>query len=282
MPDKIFPRGCGALVFLVLIAHILFAPSSAWLGILGAGLICGVLLLLWLAIMRRYHQTDLWAIIHRLPKWKKRMVCAIIGLGAALYAAQTAINSAQFVHQTALAQWPVWAGGLALLLVCWLIARQDVPALFLWALPVAWLVGIVGTISLALSFSDWQLPAYLLSQTQSWNTIVHQFGIMLPAALLIGLFIGNRALPQTRAIALGAVGAALLGSLTVLRASAVLGVSCARILPYAPYAAAGVFELGTLTRSEVLIGGVFFLAMIARITLALVALRMACAEIRKS
>ena len=35
MPDKIFPRGRGALLFLVLLAHVLFVPAASWLGEIG-------------------------------------------------------------------------------------------------------------------------------------------------------------------------------------------------------------------------------------------------------
>lgn len=280
MPDKIFPYGRGAMLFLILLAPTLFVSANDWLHALCAGFIFVLLALVWLSIVQHFHIPALWTLLARAPKWMHCILYGFLMVFGAAYAAYTAWLSAHFLSHGALKLWPVWFCALALLIVCWLITRQGAPALFLWAIPTAWIVGLVVALSLALSLPDWQMPDF--SDILSFSRLLRQVLDGLPILLAFLLFTGfDPHLPQRRAIILGGSFSAILIGLTVLRASAVLGTNCARVLNYPAYAASGVFQVGALARCEVLFGGVFLLCLAARISLSICVLRTAYQALRK-
>lgn len=268
MPDQIFPHGRGTLLFLALLAHTLFIPAASWLGALCAGLSIPVLCIIFLAICKKTGTTSIWDSLHRAPKWPRRVLALLLMVSAAWFAFRTAQNSASFLIETALVKWPLWLGVIALLVLGWLIAHQGAPAVFLWAIPMAWLAGFIILLSLVLSMPDWQVNKSMLTGAFSLGDVFRQFLAVLPATIALLLFSGHDdALPQGKALVFGGLCAALLTGLTVFRASAVLGANCARAISYPSYAAAGVFELGTLARSEVIFGMAFAVCMTARIAL---------------
>ncbi len=280
MPDKIFPYGRGAMLFLLILAPTLFLSANDWLHALCAGLLLVLIALLWLAIAKRLQVCDLWTLIGRTPHGIKQTLYVVLMLSSAIYAVYTAWHSAVFLSQTALKLWPVWLATLGLLIICWLIAKQGSPALFLWAIPTAWVTGLTAILSLALSLPDWQMPDF--SGTLLFPSILQQTLDGIPILIAFLLFTGfDSELPQGRAIAFGGIFAAVLTGLTVFRANAVLGANCARVLTYPAYAAAGVFQVGALARSEILFGGIFFLCLAARITLSITILQTAYAALRK-
>ncbi len=280
MPDKIFPYGRGAMLFLLLLAPTLFLSANDWLHALCAELILVLIGLLWLAIAKRLQVRDLWTLIGRAPHRIKQTLYSVLMLCSAIYAAYTAWRSAYFLSQTALKLWSVWLAALGLLIVCWLIAKQGAPALFLWAIPTAWAVGLTAILSLALSLPDWQMPDF--RGTFLLSNILRQTLDGIPILIAFLLFTGfDSELPQERAIVFGGIFAAILTGLTVFRANAVLGANCARVLTYPAYAAAGVFQIGALARSEILFGGIFFLCLVARIALSIAVLQTAYAALRK-
>lgn len=281
MPDKIFPRGRGALLFLVLLAHVLFVPAASWLGVLCAGGLNALLCLLWLAAAKKIQAPDAWALIRRAPVWLRRLSCLALLLLSAWYALRTAQRGAIFLNQTALPEWSAWAGTIALLILCWRIARHGAPALCLWAVPMAWLAGGIAVLSLVLSLSDWQFTPALLSGAFSPSSVLRQLLAVLPATFFLLLFTGYDAdLPSGRPVLTGALCAAILAGLTVLRAGAVLGPACARMTAYPVYAAAGVFAAGTLARSEVIFGVAFAICILAKTALALSVIRQSWLALR--
>lgn len=281
MPDKIFPYGRGAMLFLILLAPTLFLPAQDWLHALCANGIFVLLALIWLIAAKHFHAPDLWTLIARTPKGVRRVFYGILMLFGAGYAVYTAWRTAYFLSQTTLKLWPVWLAALGLLVICWLIVNEGAPALFLWAIPTAWIVGLVAVLSLALSLPDWQMPEF--SDIFSFPAFLRQLLDGIPILLAFVLFTGSDPnLPQTRAILLGGGFAAILVGLTVFRASAVLGASCANVLHYPAYAASGVFEVGALARSEVIFGGIFLLCLVARIALSICVLCTAYQALRKT
>lgn len=280
MPDKIFPYGRGAMLFLILLAPALFLPANDWLHAFCANTILILLALIWLIAAKHFHTPDLWTLIARSPKGLRRILYVVLMLFSAGYAAYTAWRTAYFLSQTTLKLWPVWLAGLGLLMICWRIANQGAPALFLWAIPTAWIVGIVAVLSLALSLPDWQMPEF--SDIFSLSSLFGQVLDGIPILLAFLLFTGfDPNLPQKRAILLGGSFAVILITLTVFRASAVLGANCASVLNYPAYAASGVFEVGALARSEVIFGGIILLCLTARIALSICVLRTAYQALRK-
>lgn len=272
MPDKIFPRGRGALFFLVLIAHALLVPAISWLSVLLSGLIVLGLIMLWLAAAKKWQFEDAWTLLRRVPKWAKRVIGAGLMLFAGWIAIRAAWDGAVFLNRTALPEWSAWAGTIALLVLCWLIARRGAPALCLWAVPMAWLAGGIIVLSLVLSLPDWQFDPTL--GVFSLGGMLPPLRMLLPSVVLLCLFTGyDEQLPQGGAVIIGAAGAAVLAGLTGLRAGAVLGAAGARTIEYAVYEAAGVFETGVLQRSEVIFGAAFSLCMLARIALACCVIR---------
>lgn len=268
MPDKIFPRGRGTLLFLALLAHTLLIPAASWLGALCAGLLIPVICMVFLALCKKTGTSSLLDSLHRAPKWLRRVLALLLMVVAAWFALRTAQNSASFLIDTTLVKWQLWLGVIALLVLGWLIARQGAPALFLWAVPMAWFAGLIIFLSLILSVSDWQIDKSMLTGAFSPGDVFRQFLAVLPTTAALLLFSGHDdTLPQGKALVLGGLCAALLTGLTVFRASAVLGANCARAITYPAYAAAGVFELGTLARSEIIFGMAFALCMVARIAL---------------
>lgn len=281
MPDKIFPRGRGALFFLVLLAHVLFVPAISWVSVLLAGLCVLGLSMLWLAAARKWQFEDFWTLLRRVPGWGKKAIGVILILFAGWIAVRTAWQSAVFLYDTSLPDWSPWAGTIVLLVLCWLIARRGAPALCLWAVPMAWLAGGILVLSLVLSLPDWQFDPAL--GVFSVGGLLRPLGMILPAAVLALLFTGyDEQLPQQDAVLIGTGSAAVLAGLTVLRAGAVLGAAGARTISYAVYEAAGVFETGILQRSEVIVGAAFGICMLARIALACCVIRRAWQMLREA
>lgn len=272
MPDKIFPRGRGALFFLVLLAHVLFVPAISWPSVLLAGLIALGLSMLWLAAAKRWQFQDFWTLLRRVPNWAKKAIGVGLILFAAWFAVRTAWDSARFLYDTALPEWSPWAGAIVLLVLCWLIASRGAPALCLWAVPMAWLAGGIIVLSLVLSLPDWQFDPSL--GVFSLGGLLRPLRMILPVTVLALLFTGyDEQLPQSGSVLVGTSCAAVLAGLTVLRAGAVLGAAGARTISYAVYEAAGVFETGILQRSEVILGAAFAICMLARIALACCVIR---------
>lgn len=274
MPDKIFPRGRGALFFLVLLAHVLFVPAISWPSVLLAGLISLGLSMLWLAAAKRWQFQDFWTLLRRVPNWAKKAIGVGLILFAAWVAVRTAWDSARFLYDTALPEWSPWAGMIVLVVLCWLIASRGAPALCLWAVPMAWLAGGIIVLSLVLSLPDWQFDPSL--GVFSLGGLLRPLRMILPVTVLALLFTGyGEQLPQSGSVLVGTGCAAVLAGLTVLRAGAVLGAAGARTISYAVYEAAGVFETGILQRSEVIFGAAFAICMLARIALACCVIRRA-------
>lgn len=278
MPDKIFPHGRGAMFFLILLAPTLFLPAKDWLHALCASFILVFLALLWLMIAKHFQIPELWTLIARTPKGIRCTLYVILMLSSAMYAAYIAWQSACFLSLTTLKLWPIWFAALALLIICWMIANQGAPALFLWAIPTAWMVGLTTILSLVLSVPNWKLPD--LSGIFSLSDLLQQVVQGIPILFAFLLFTGyDPNLPQNRVILLNGSFASILIGLTVLRASAVLGANCANILRYPAYAASGIFQ--ALARSEIIFGGIFLLCLAARIALSICVLRTAYAALRK-
>lgn len=280
MPDKIFPYGQGAMFFLLILAPTLFLSANDWLHAMCAGLLFVLLTLLWLALAKHFQVRDLWTWIAHTPHALRQTIYFVLMLSSAGYAAYTAWRSAVFLSQTALKLWSVWLAALGLLIICWFIAKQGTPALFLWAIPTALTVGLIALLSLVLSFPDWQMPD--LSGTFLFSGMARRTLDGIPILIAFLLFTGfDPTLPQGRAIALGGILGAVLTGVIIFRANAVLGAHCARILTYPAYAAAGVFQVGALARSEILFGSIFFLCLIAQIALSIRVLQTAYTALRQ-
>lgn len=275
MPERIFPRGRGAMFFLVLTADALLLPAAHWLDVLCAGLLTLVLALGWFALAGRLRIRDGFALLARLPASLSRAAALLIALLAAVIALRTAGQLAAFLQSFALPGLPVWLAGVVILCAAWLLARNGPPALFLWALPIAWTAGAVIILSIALSLPDWTLPHTPLLKFFAFSDIFKMLGTVFAHALFLLLFTGyNEELPEAPGVLTGiACSSAALG-LTGLRAIAVLGMRCAAALPCPAYSAAGVFAIGDfLQRSESIFGAALSLCFLARAALLLCAAR---------
>lgn len=275
MPDRVFPRGRGALLFLILSADALLLPSGLWLDALAAGVLALLIGMGWFALARKYRFADGFALLDRLPHGTARLADGLILVLAALLAVRTAFDLAGFLHEMALPGLPVWLAGGVLLLCAGLLARHGLPALALWAVPSAWAAGGVIALSLLLSLPDWSLPRLTLSTLLAPAGLFRVLGTVFGHALFVLLFTGDDPdLPQTRAALTGVACAALALALSGLRAAAVLGTRCAAALPYPAYTAAGVFAIGDfLQRSEALFGAALSLCFLARAALLLAVCR---------
>lgn len=282
MPERIFPRGRGALLFLVLAADALLLPAACWLDVLGAGALALTLLGGWCALTRRLHAADGFALIDRLPRRAARALDLLLAPILAVLALHSAGQLAVFTHSTALSESPVWLLAALTMLSGWLLARHGPPALALWALPVAWGVGIVIVLSLALSLPGWQLPpAPILTFWSAGDALRLLGGCFAQAAPLLLVTGEDRALPQTRSALTGAACGTLVLSLTSLRAIAVLGSRCAALLPAPVYTAAGVSASGILVpRSEAILGAALALCLLARCALLLTLCRACLLRLR--
>lgn len=280
MPDKIFPYGRGAMLFLILLAPTLFTPAQDWLHLLCANGVFVLLILLWLTAAKHFRIPEPWTLLARTPKGLRQILYGILilfGGGSALY---TAWYTASFLSQTALKLWPVWLAALGLLIVCWLIVRHGAPTLFRWAIPTAWIVGLTAVLSLALSLPDWKMPmlSHAFLGSRFLEQILNGSSMLLAFVLFTGF---DPELPQKRTLLLSGSFAAVLAGLIVFRANAVLGANCANLLRYPAYAASGVFQVGILARSEVIFGGILLLCLTAQITLFLCVMHTAYQELRK-
>lgn len=280
MPEQIFPRGRGALLFLVLAADALLLPAVCWLDVLGAGALALALLGGWFALARRLHAADGFALIDRLPRRAARICDLLLVPLLAALALHSAGQLAVFTHSTALSESPVWLLAACTALSGWLLARHGPPALALWALPVAWGVGIVTALSLILSLPGWQLPpAPILTFWSPGDALRLLGGCFAQAAPLLLVTGTDRALPQARSALTGAACGTLVLSLTGLRAIAVLGPHCAAALPAPVYAAAGVSAL-SVPRGEAVLGAALALCLLARCALLLTLCRACLLRLR--
>ena len=66
MPDRVFPRGRGALLFLILSADALLLPSGLWLDALAAGVLALLIAMGWFVLARKYRFADGFALLDRL------------------------------------------------------------------------------------------------------------------------------------------------------------------------------------------------------------------------
>lgn len=280
MPDKIFPYGRGAMLFLILLAPALFLPAQDWLHLLCANGIFVLLILVWLIAAKHFQILEPWTLLARAPKGLRQILYGMLMLLGGWSAIYTAWCTASFLSQTALKLWPIWLAALGLLIICWLIVRHGAPALFRWAIPTAWIVGLVAILSLALSLPDWKMPALslVLSGSRLFKQILDGSSILLAFLLFTGF---DPELPQKRPLLLSGAFAAVLSGLIVFRANAVLGTNCAGLLRYPAYAASGVFQVGALARSEVIFGSILLLCLAAQITLFLCVMHTAYQHLRQ-
>lgn len=239
MRERLFPRWGAALFALLPLSEILYAPVTgqtvyaAALASLLCALICagGARL----APFWQKSRALQW-LLAVFALWP--LVCSLARMGL-------------FLQRTVFPNRPLWGLILALTICTLLAATSGLNRCAMWALPVAWVAGAIVVLSGVLTVSQlqaahWAMPAASLP-SETGRTLLR----LLPASVVLSLALPER-LSGAAARGLSAGGA--LFALISLRATLLLGVHTAALLPYPNFSAASLAAVGDFARH----GEVFF------------------------
>lgn len=239
MRERLFPRWGAALFALLPLSEILYVPvnSQTMYAAALASLVCALLCA---------------GGIRLAPSWQNY---AFLRWGLALFALWPLTGSlarmAVFLHQTAFPARPLWSLVLLLTLCAILIALAGLTRCAMWALPVAWVTGLIVLLSGILTLYDLH-PAYWENPS---GALLPQMGrilrTLLPAGLALALSLPERV---TGAATRGLAAGGALFALISLRSALLLGTHTAALLPYPNFTAAGLAAVGDVARH----GEVFF------------------------
>lgn len=239
MHERLFPRWSVALFALFPLSEILYLPVNGQT--MYAAAIASLLCALLCAGGARL--ASVWR-RHRILQW----LLAIFALWPLTH---SLARMGIFLQHTVFTTRSLWSLILLLTICAMLIATAGLNRCAMWALPIAWITGVVvlfsGILTLGeLRLEHWEAPtASLLHQTA---TIFYS---LLPASLALAL-----SLPDGLANSVSrglSIGGALL-ALISLRTLLLLGPHTAALLPYPNFAAAGLAALSDFARH----GEVFF------------------------
>lgn len=240
MPDRLFPRWCGALFALLPLSEILYLPTDAQslyaaaAACAASGLLAAGAARLSGAVAARPGVQLLLALAALFP-----LVCSL-----------SRMNS--FLRATVFTRVPLWVLCLALTLCALAHALSGLNVCAMWALPAVFLTGMVAVLSGLLTAGELRLSrlaaptAALLPQF--WSLL----RLLLPGTLILALSLRDSSLAGAASRGLTAGGALL--ALLSLRTVLLLGTHTAALLPYPNFSAAGLAAIGDFARH----GEVFF------------------------
>ena len=240
MPDRLFPRWCGALFALLPLSEILYLPADAQslyaaaAACAAAGLLAAGAARLSGAVAARPGVQLLLALAALFP-----LVCSLSRMSS-------------FLRATVFTRVPLWVLCLALTLCALAHALSGLNVCAMWALPAVFLAGTVAVLSGVLTAGELRLSrlaaptAALLPQF--WSLL----RLLLPGTLILALSLRDSSLAWAASRGLTAGGALL--ALLSLRTVLLLGPHTAALLPYPNFSAAGLAAIGDFARH----GEVFF------------------------
>lgn len=239
MRERLFPRWGAALFALLPLSEILYAPVTGQT--LYAAALASLICALVCAGGARLA-----------PCWQRsRLLQWLLALAALWPLTRSLARMGVFLRDTVFPARPLWSLILMLTICALLTATAGLNRCAMWALPVAWLAGVVvalsGVLTLTqLDLSYWQMPDASLPG-QVWDILSD----LLPALLVLSLSLPERLSgAASRGLAAGGALFALISLRTVL----LLGVHTAALLPYPGFSAAGLASIGDFARH----GEVFF------------------------
>lgn len=239
MHERLFPRWSIALFTLFPFSEILYLPidGQTMYAAALASLICALLCAGGARLASVWQQ-------HRILQW-------LLAAFALWPLTHSLARMGVFLRYTVFTTRSLWSLILLLTVCAMLIATAGLNRCAMWALPIAWIAGVILLFSGILTLGDlrlthWQPPAApLLRQT---GAILYS---LLPASLTLSL-----SLPRGHAASVSrglSIGGALL-ALISLRSLLLLGPHTAALLPYPNFSAAGLAALSDFARH----GEVFF------------------------
>ena len=236
MPDRLFPRWCGALFALLPLSEILYLPADAQslyaaaAACAAAGLLAAGAARLSGAVAARPGVQLLLALAALFP-----LVCSLSRMSS-------------FLRATVFTRVPLWVLCLALTLCALAHALSGLNVCAMWALPAVFLAGAVAVLSGGeLRLSRLAAPTAALLP-QFWSLL----RLLLPGTLILALSLRDSSLAGAASRGLTAGGALL--ALLSLRTVLLLGPHTAALLPYPNFSAAGLAAIGDFARH----GEVFF------------------------
>ena len=233
MRERLFPRWGAALFALLPLSEILYAPVTGQT--LYAAALASLICALVCAGGARLA-----------PCWQRsRLLQWLLALAALWPLTRSLARMGVFLRDTVFPARPLWSLILMLTICALLTATAGLNRCAMWALPVAWLAGVVvalsGVLTLTqLDLSYWQMPDASLPG-QVWDILSD----LLPASLVLSLSLPER---------LSGAASRGLAALISLRTALLLGVHTAALLPYPGFSAAGLASIGDFARH----GEVFF------------------------
>lgn len=239
MRERLFPRWGAALFALLPLSEILYTAAgtqtvyAAALASLIFALICA-------------------GAARLAPLWQQsRLLQWLLALFALWPLTSSLARMGIFLRSTVFSTRPLWSLILLLTACTMLAATSGLNRCAMWALPVAWLAGVIVILSGILTVSQlqpmhWDMPDATLPR-ETGRILLR----LLPASLVLSLSLPER-LSSAAARGLSAGGA--LFALISLRTTLLLGVHTAALLPYPNFSAAGLAAIGDFARH----GEVFF------------------------
>ena len=240
MREHLFPRWCTALFALLPMSELLYLLADGQ-SVYAAALACAV--------------------------------CALVGAGAAKLSGTVRRSApAQWILSAA-ALFPLLAsiarmslflqktvftarscgGTVVLLTVCVLLtASMGLNRCAMWALPVAWLAGVMLVLSSVLTLSQLTLAHFAAPTAAFLPQFWHILSRLLPVTAILALSLPEDRLSAGVSRGLSAGGALL--ALLLLRTILLLSANTAALLPYPAFTAAGLAAIGDFARH----GEVFF------------------------
>ena len=231
MPDRLFPRWCGALFALLPLSEILYLPADAQslyaaaAACAAAGLLAAGAARLSGAVAARPGVQLLLALAALFP-----LVCSLSRMSS-------------FLRATVFTRVPLWVLCLALTLCALAHALSGLNVCAMWALPAVFLAGAVAVLSGVLTAGELRLSR-LAAPTAAL--------LPQPSTLILALSLRDSSLAGAASRGLTAGGALL--ALLSLRTVLLLGPHTAALLPYPNFSAAGLAAIGDFARH----GEVFF------------------------
>ncbi len=240
MHDRMFPRWGMALFALLPLSEILYVrvgPQTMYAAAL-ASLICALVCVCCVRLSRPFREIPF-----------LRWVLAVFALWPL---SRSVARMAVFLHRTVFTTRPLWSLVLLLTICALLTATSGLNRCAMWALPVAFVAGLVIVLSGVLTMGDiqpsyWQNPAPTLF-TQMWSIL----DTLLPAGVTLAFSLPDSNLGGTASRGLAAGGA--LFALISLRGALLLGPHAASLFLYPNFSAAGLAAVGDFARH----GEVFF------------------------
>lgn len=239
MRERLFPRWGAALFALLPLSEILYtsAGTQTVYAAALASLICALICAGGARLAPILQQS-------RLLQW-------LLALFALWPLTSSLSRMSVFLRTTVFSTRPLWSLILILTVCTLLAATSGLNRCAMWALPVAWLAGVVIILSGVLTVSQlqpmhWSMPNDALP-LETGRILLR----LLPASLVLSLSLPEQ-LSGAAARGLSAGGA--LFALISLRTTLLLGVHTAALLPYPNFSAAGLAAIGDFARH----GEVFF------------------------